>query len=226
MAWKRRAGRSTARLCPVRSQKMQLDTTQTSIVTLVEALLIPQSFKPRPGKHQTLLAMHLNSLSPLITAALPWLVLIAAASVSPSHSYFHIFFILCATPPGHLFSVGFLAWAIYLLRLLWNTSFFIVEYIKLRQKVWYSSLPSTVDEVTKEDPSKSSDVQAETPLRRKTLILLDFTATATLYFVLCSFAYAFWSPSTFDLEKPSIESLTFPPSFTFGASTSAYQVEG
>ena len=183
-------------------------------------------FKPRSGSQQTLRTMHLNLLSPLITAALSWLVLIAAASVSPSHSYFHIFFILCTTPSGHIFSVGFLAWALYLLRLLWRTSLFIVECTKRWRKVRYSSLPSTVDEVTKGDPSKSSDVQAKTAPRRQTAILLDLAATTILYFGLCLFAYILWSPPTFDLEKPSVESLTFPPSFTFGASTSAYQVEG
>ena len=171
--------------------------------------------------------MHLNALSPLVTAFFIWLVLIAAAAVSPSYSYFHIFLNLCTTPLAQIFSVGFLTWALYLLCLLWHLQLLLLGcVVGLRQKVRYSSLPSTVDEVSKEDPRESREVKETTTAPRKSAILLDIAAATTFYFGLCSFAYIFWSPPTFDLENPSEESLIFPQSFTFGVSTSAYQVEG
>ena len=172
--------------------------------------------------------MHPNALSPLFNASFVWLILIAAAAFSPTQSYFHIFLILCSTPSGHVFSVVLLSWAFYLIRFLGHLCRLLFEPISRRWKIryQYSSLPSTADKdaVEGENCSKSSDPQQTRAPR--TEILLDLAASGMLYCGLCLFAYIFWSPPTFDPENTPEAPLIFPPTFTFGASTSAYQVEG
>jgi len=189
--------------------------------------------------------MHASSSTPLILATIAWLFLIAVASLCPTYSYIHIFFHLCGTPSGHIFSVAFLAWIFHDCRLIWRLVSFCINTKRRWRNVKYSPLTSantySDDEAEKQSLSTLEEQCKQSGKNEQSIsttslrwIALDLAASVILYFGLCLFAYIFWSPPTFDLdnilsngaEDGDDAMLTFPPNFTFGASTSAYQVEG
>ena len=182
------------------------------------------------------LLMNASLLTPLAISSIIWLVLVSIAFVCPTYSYTHIFLYRCGTSSGYLFSVAILAWIFHVCRLIWRLVRLCIWHVnRRRRKVRYSFLPSTTTTTNdafgvaaEKEATSSQDEQKSTPLLTHTI--LDLMAIVLLYFGLCLFAYIFWSPPTFDLQTISNDNnadlTSFPPNFTFGASTSAYQVEG